>query len=63
MFIKNLRFGTKTAQVKLELLNLMNRVNVRALNGRNTFGNSNFGQTNTQAGFQRITQLMFRFGF
>jgi hypothetical protein len=63
VFIKNLRFGTKTAQVKIEMLNLMNRVNVRALQGRNTVGNSNFGQTNTQAGFQRITQLMFRFGF
>jgi hypothetical protein len=63
VFIKNLRFGTKTAQVKVEMLNLLNRVNVRALQGRNTVGNSNFGQTNTQAGFQRITQLMFRFSF
>jgi trimeric autotransporter adhesin len=63
VFIKNLRFGTKTAQVKIEMLNLLNRVNVRALQGRNTVGNSNFGQTNTQAGFQRITQLMFRFSF
>jgi hypothetical protein len=63
VFIKNLRLGTKTAQVKLEVLNLLNRVNVRALQGRNTVGNSNFGQTVTQAGFQRITQLMFRFSF
>jgi len=26
-------------------------------------GNSNFGKTNIQAGFQRITQLMFRYSF
>jgi hypothetical protein len=63
VFIKNLRFGSKSAQVKIEMLNMLNRVNVRALQGRNTVGNSNFGQTNTQAGFQRITQLMFRFMF
>jgi hypothetical protein len=63
VFIKNLRFGTKTAQVKIEMLNLFNRVNTRALNGRNTVGNSNFGQTAVQAGFMRITQVMFRFSF
>jgi hypothetical protein len=63
VFAKSLRFGTKTAQVKIEMLNLMNRVNVRTLRQRNTFGNSNFGQTGQQAGFMRITQLMFRFSF
>jgi hypothetical protein len=63
VFIKNLRFGTRSAQIKIEMLNLLNRVNVRALQGRNTVGNSNFGQTVTQAGFQRITQLMFRYMF
>ena len=63
VFIKNLRFGTHSAQVKIELLNMLNRVNVRALQSRNTFGNSNFGQTTTQAGFMRITQLMFRYSF
>jgi hypothetical protein len=45
------------------MLNLLNRVNVRALSGANTVGNSNFGQTNVQAGFMRITQLMFRYSF
>jgi hypothetical protein len=60
-FIKNLRFGTKTAQIKIEMLNLLNRVNVRA--NRNTFGNSNFGQIGVQAGFMRITQIMFRYSF
>jgi hypothetical protein len=64
-FIKNFRLGgTKAAQIKIEMLNLFNRVNVRALQGNNTFapGNS-FGQTNLQSGFMRITQLMFRFTF
>lgn len=62
-FIKDMRFGGKSAQFKLEVLNLMNRVNVRSLNGRNTFGNANFGQTAVQAGFMRIMQFMFRFSF
>jgi trimeric autotransporter adhesin len=61
VFIKNLRFGTQTAQIKIEMLNLMNRVNVRA--NRTTFGNSNFGQIGVQAGFMRITQVMFRYSF
>jgi hypothetical protein len=63
VFIKNFRFGTHSAQFKIEMLNLLNRVNVRAIQGANTVGNSNFGQTNIQAGFQRITQLMFRYSF
>ena len=63
-FMKNVRLGgTKQAQFKLEVLNLMNRVNVRTLNGRNTYGTSNFGQTAIQAGFMRIFQLMGRFSF
>jgi len=63
VFIKNLRFDTKTVQIKFEMLNLFNTVQVRALRGANTFGNANFGRTNLQAGFMRITQLMFRFSF
>ena len=63
VFIKNVRFGTKSAQFKMETLNLLNRVNTRALNGRNTVGNSNFGQTAIQAGFMRIIQLMVRVSF
>ena len=63
-FIKNFRLGgAKTAQLKIETLNLFNRVNVRTLQGANNVNNSNFGQTNTQAGFMRITQIMFRFSF
>jgi hypothetical protein len=63
VFSKNFRFGTKSAQIKIEMLNLFNRVNVRALQARNTIGNANFGTIGAQAGFMRITQLMFRFTF
>ena len=63
-FIKNFRFGgSKSAQLKIEVLNLTNRVNVRTLRAANTLGNANFGQTTGQAGFMRITQFMFRFSF
>jgi hypothetical protein len=63
VFIKNVRFGTRAAQVKLEVLNIFNRVNTQTLVSRNTVGNSNFGQTAVQAGFMRITQIMFRYSF
>jgi len=64
-FGKNFRFGTKAALLKIEMLNLTNRVQTRALNGRNTYapGSSTFGQTAIQAGFMRITQIMLRFTF
>ena len=63
-FIKSFRLGgAKSAQLKIETLNLFNRVNVRTLQGANNVNNANFGQTNTQAGFMRITQIMFRFNF
>ncbi len=64
VFIKNFRLaGTKTGQIKFEMLNLLNQVQVRTLRGANIFGNANFGRTNLQAGFMRITQIMFRFNF
>jgi trimeric autotransporter adhesin len=55
--------GSKVAQIKFEVLNMLNRPIVRALQGANTVGSSNFGQTTIQAGFMRITQLMVRFSF
>ena len=64
-FMKNFRLGgSKSAQVKIEVLNLFNRPTTRATNGNSTFapGNS-FGQVTQQSGFMRITQLMFRFNF
>ena len=64
MLLKNVAFGgSKVVQVKVEVLNMLNRPNVRALQGANTVGSSNFGQTTIQAGFMRITQLMVRFSF
>jgi hypothetical protein len=63
-FIKDFRITpSKSAQFKLEALNLLNRPTVRTLQGANTVGNANFGQTNTQVGFSRMIQLMFRFNF
>jgi hypothetical protein len=63
-FMKNFRLGEgKTALVKVEMLNLFNRVNVQAGLNANTFGNTNFGQITNQAGFMRITQVMFRYSF
>lgn len=63
-FIKNFSVGEgKLAQLKIEVLNVLNRPNVRTLRGANTFGNANFGQTNLQASFMRITQVMLRFSF
>jgi trimeric autotransporter adhesin len=64
VFLKNATLGgTKVVQMKVEVLNLLNRPNVRALQGANTVGSTNFGQTNLQAGFMRIVQVMVRFSF
>jgi Peptidase family S58 len=63
-FIKNFRLtGDKMAQLKIEALNMFDRPNLRTLRNANTFGNANFGQITTQAGFMRIVQIMFRFTF
>ena len=63
-FMKIFRVGeSKTAMVKVEMLNLFNRVTVRAGFNANTVGNANFGQIFNQAGFMRITQVMFRYSF
>ena len=64
-FIKNVRLGGggQVGQLKIEVLNMLNRPNVRTLQGANTFGSANFGQTAIQAGFMRITQIMLRFSF
>jgi hypothetical protein len=62
--MKNIGFGgSKVAQLKVEVLNMLNRPIVRALQGANTVGSANFGQTTIQAGFMRITQVMLRFSF
>ncbi len=55
--------GAMKGQVRLEVLNVLNRPNVRALQGANTLGSSNFGQTSLQSGFMRILQFSFRMSF
>ena len=64
MFIKNFELGGgKQAQLKIEMLNLLNRVTLRGDNVTNTFGSTTFERWVTQSGFARITQVMFRFMF
>jgi hypothetical protein len=55
--------GSWKGQLRLEVLNVLNRPNVRALQGANTVGSSNFGQTNLQSGFMRVLQFSFRMSF
>jgi hypothetical protein len=63
VFMKNFRLGeSKTAQVKVEMLNLFNRVNVTTASSNN-ITSSTFEQIGNQAGFMRITQVMFRYSF
>ncbi len=60
---KNFNFsGGKSAQIKIEIVNLFNRVQLNGLS-TTTQGNSAFGVINSQSGFMRMTQLMFRFSF
>jgi hypothetical protein len=64
-FIKSVRVsGRTTGQLKIEMLNLFNRVITRGLQGAATYApGNNFGQDTIQAGFMRIAQIMFRLQF
>ena len=53
--------GGKSAQIKVEVINLFNRVQTNSINV--TAGNSAYGQISSQSGFMRVTQVMFRFTF
>jgi hypothetical protein len=53
--------GSKSAMLKFEVINLFNRVRTNSI--AITAGTSTFGQINTQSGFMRMTQVMFRFSF
>jgi hypothetical protein len=55
--------GSRRAQIRLEVLNLTNRVKAWTGNTNVRFGNSAFGRVDTQRGFMRLTQLMFRMNF
>jgi hypothetical protein len=62
---KNIRLGgSHRAQIRLEVLNITNTVKAAATGtGNRSFGNASFGRVDTQRGFMRLTQLMFRYSF
>ncbi len=62
---KDIRMGgSRRAQIRLEMLNITNTVKAAATGaGNRSFGNAAFGRVDTQRGFMRLTQLMFRFSF
>jgi hypothetical protein len=50
--------------VKIEMLNMFNRVLTRGLQGASTYApGNNFGQDTIQAGFMRVAQIRFRIQF
>jgi hypothetical protein len=61
---KNLRLGgSRQAQIKIEIINLFNRVQLRGNQMNTTQGNSAFGTIVSQGGFMRLTQVMFRYSW
>lgn len=61
-FTKNIGLsGGKTAQMKVEIVNLFNRVQTNSIGV--TAGSGTFGQISSQSGFMRITQIMVRYSF
>ena len=52
---------SKQVQIKIEVINLFNQVQVRGNQMNTTQGNSAFGTIVSQGGFMRTTQLMFRY--
>jgi hypothetical protein len=56
--------GNRRAQIRLEVLNITNTVKAAATGtGNRNFGSASFGRVDTQRGFMRLTQLMFRYSF
>jgi trimeric autotransporter adhesin len=55
--------GGKQAQIKIEVVNLFNRVQLRGNQMNTTQGNSAFGTIVSQGGFMRLTQVMFRYSW
>jgi hypothetical protein len=54
--------GNQIAQVKVEVINLFNRVQSLGF-ASTSFGTSTFGQINALQGFMRMTQVMFRYSW
>jgi hypothetical protein len=55
--------GGKTVQLKIEVINLFNRVQLRGNQMSTTDGNAAFGRIVSQGGFMRTTQVMFRYSW
>jgi hypothetical protein len=55
--------GGKQVQIKIEVVNLFNRVQLRGDQMNTTQGNSAFGTIVSQGGFMRLTQVMFRYSW
>jgi len=63
-FAKNVSLsGGKQAQIKIEIVNLFNRVQLRGNQMNTVQGNSAFGTIVSQGGFMRLTQVMFRYSW
>jgi hypothetical protein len=63
-FAKNVSLnGGKQVQIKIEIVNLFNRVQLRGNQMNTTQGNSAFGTIVSQGGFMRLTQVMFRYSW
>jgi hypothetical protein len=53
----------KQVQIKVEVINLFNRVQLRGSQMNTVQGNSAFGTIVSQGGFMRTTQVMFRYSW
>jgi hypothetical protein len=61
---KNLGLGGgKQAQIKIEIVNLFNRVQLRGNQMNTNLSNAGFGRVVSQGGFMRLTQVMFRYSW
>ena len=55
--------GCKQVQIKVEVINLFNRVQLRGNQMITTQGNTAFGKIVSQGGFMRMTQVLFRYSW
>jgi hypothetical protein len=58
---KNVAIGGDVAQIKVEVVNLMNRVTTNSI--ATTLGSSTFGRISSQSGFMRVIQFSLRYSF
>ena len=59
---KDTRFGSKSGQIRFEILNLTNTPKFRGIDS-NSVDSTSFGVITQQAGFMRIWQMTYRFTF